>query len=61
MEMFETILIIMLLSIWFVFSLVCLVSAIQNFINDRKREQRETDKDKRDLEYHEARMKEYTK
>lgn len=34
---------------------------IQNFINNRKREQREADKDKRDLEYHEARMKEYRK
>ena len=55
------ILIIILLSIWLVFSVVFLITAIQNFINDRKREQREADKDKRDLEYHEARMKEYRK
>ena len=59
MEMIETILIIILLSIWLVFSVVFLITAIQNFINDRKREQREAGKDKRDLEYHEARMKEY--
>ena len=61
MEMIEAILIIILLSIWLVFSVVFLITAIQNFINDRKREQRETEKDKRDLEYHEARMKEYRK
>lgn len=57
----EAILIIILLSIWLAFSVVFLITAIQNFINDRKREQREADKDKRDLEYHEARMKEYSK
>lgn len=61
MEMIEAILIIILLSIWLVFSVVFIITAIQNFINDRKREQRESDKDKRDLEYHEARMKEYRK
>ena len=61
MEMIEAILVIILLSIWLVFSVVFLITAIQNFINDRKREQREVDKDKRDLEYHEARMKEYRK
>lgn len=61
MEMIEAILIIILLSIWLVFSVVFLITAIQNFINDRKREQREADKDKRDLEYHVARMKEYRK
>ena len=61
MEMIEAILIIILLSIWLVFSVVFLITAIQNFINDRKREQREVEKDKRDLEYHEARMKELRK
>ncbi len=61
MEMIEAILIIILLSIWLVFSVVFLITAIQNFINDRKREQREAEKGKRDLEYHEARMKEYSK
>lgn len=61
MEMFQAILIIILLSVWLVFSVVFLINAIQNFIYDRKREQRESDKEKRDLEYHEARMKEYRK
>lgn len=61
MEMFQAILIIILLSVWLVFSVVFLINAIQNFIYDRKREQREADKEKRDLEYHEARMKEYRK
>lgn len=61
MEMIEAILIIILLSIWLVFSVVFLITAIQNFINDRKREQREVEKDKRDIEYHEARMKDISK
>lgn len=61
MEMLQSILVIILLAIWFVFSIVFLITAIQNLINDRKREQRELEKDKRDLEYHEARMKELSK
>ena len=61
MEMIEAILIIILLSIWLVFSVVFLITAIQNFINDRKREQREVEKDKRDIEYHETRMNDISK
>lgn len=61
MEMLQSILVIILLAIWFVFSIVFLITAVQNLINDRKREQREIEKDKRDLEYHEARMKELSK
>ena len=61
MEMFQSILGIILLAIWLVFSVVFLINAVQKLINDRKREQREVDKDKRDLEYHEARMKELSK
>lgn len=61
MEMLQSILVIILLAIWFVFSIVFLITAVQNLINDRKREQREVDKDKRDLEYHEARMKELSR
>ena len=57
MEIIEAILIIILLTIWLVFSVVFLSTAIQNFINDRKRE---ADKDKRDLEYHKAHMKKYS-
>lgn len=61
MEMLQSILVIILLAIWFVFSIVFLITAVQNLINDRKREQREVEKDKRDHEYHEARMKELSK
>ena len=61
MEMLQSILVIILLAIWFVFSIVFLITVVQNFINDRKREQREVEKDKRDLEYHEARMKEFSR
>ena len=56
MEMIEAILIIILLSIWLVFSVVFLITAIQNFINDRKQEKRETARAERDKEYHEKRM-----
>ena len=61
MEMLQSVLVIILLAIWFVFSIVFLITAVQNLINDRKREQREVEKDKRDLEYHEARMIELSK
>ena len=61
MEMIEAILIIILLSIWLAFSVVFLMTAVQSFFYDRKRERRELEKDKRDLEYHEARMKKYRK
>lgn len=61
MEMLQTILVIILLIIWLIFGVVFLITAVQNLINDRKREQREVEKDKRDLEYHEALMKELSK
>ncbi len=61
MEMLQTILVIILLAIWLIFSVVLLITAVQNLINDRKREQCEVEKDKRDLEYHEARMKELSR
>lgn len=61
MEILQAILVVILLAIWFVFSIVFLITAVQNLINDRKCEQREIEKDKRDLEYHEARMKELSK
>lgn len=34
---------------------------VQEFINNRKREKREEESAKRDVEYHEQRMKEYLK
>lgn len=51
------ILVIILAIIWLCFSVVFLISAIQNLIYDRRREAREKEAQKRDLEYHEARMK----
>ena len=57
MEMLQTILVVVLLTIWLLFSVVFLITAIQNLINDHKREESA----KRDLEYHEARMKVYEK
>ena len=49
MEMLQTILVIIILAIWLVFSVVFLITVVQNLINDRKREHREVEKDKRDL------------
>jgi hypothetical protein len=43
-----------LLGVWSCVSITFLISMIQNIVSERKRE-------KRDLEYHEARMKEYNK
>ena len=61
MEMLQTILVVVLLAIWLLFSVVFLITAIQNLINDHKREIREQESAKRDLEYHEVRMKVYEK
>ena len=61
MEMLQTILVIVLLAIWLLFSVVFLITAIQNLINDHKREIREQESAKRDLEYHKVRMKVYEK
>ena len=38
MEMLQTILVVVLLAIWLLFSVVFLITAIQNLINDHKRE-----------------------
>ena len=61
MEMLQTILVVVLLAIWLLFSVVFLITAIQNLINDHKREIREQESAKRDLEYHKVRMKVYEK
>lgn len=61
MEMLQTILVVVLLAIWLLFSVVFLITAIQNLINDHEREIREQESAKRDLEYHEVRMKIYEK
>ncbi len=43
--------------IWLCFSVVFLITAVQSFIYDRKREKREREQAARDAEYHENRMK----
>ncbi len=61
MTMFQTILIAILLAIWFCISLVFLITAIQSAIYDRKREKREKAQAARELEYHEKRMNDFKK
>ena len=53
----QTILITALIATWLVFSIVFLISSIQSFFNDRKREKREEESAARDIKYHEERMK----
>ncbi len=57
MTTIQTILLLALLVIWLCFSVVFLISSIQSFIYDRKREKREREQATRDAEYHENRMK----
>lgn len=45
----QTILITALIATWLVFSIVFLISSIQSFFNDRKREKREEESAARDL------------
>lgn len=61
MTIFQTILIAILLAIWFCISLVFLITAIQSAIYDRKREKREKAQAARELEYHEKRMNDFKK
>lgn len=57
MTTIQTILLLALLAIWLCVSAVILISSIQSFIYDRKREKRERKQAARDAEYHENRMK----
>lgn len=59
METAQAILVIVLLSVWSCISISFLITSIQNMIYDRRREKREVEKDKRDLEYHEKRMNDF--
>ena len=59
METLQAILIIILLAVWSCISISFLITSIQNLLYDRRREMREVEKDKRDLEYHEKRMNDY--
>lgn len=53
----QTILLFTVLGIWLCISSVILISSIQSFLYDRKREKREREQALRDAEYHENRMK----
>ena len=57
MTTIQTILLLALLAIWLCVSAVILISSIQSFIYDRKREKREREQATRDAENHENRMK----
>ena len=57
MTTIQTILLLALLAIWLCVSAVILISSIQSFIYDRKREKRDREQAIRDAEYHENRMK----
>lgn len=57
MTTIQTILLFALLVIWLCISAVILISSIQSFLYDRKREKREREQAVRDVEYHENRMK----
>ena len=56
MTTFQTILVCVLLTIWLCFSVLTLITTIQSFIYDRKREKRELDQAERDKAYHAKRM-----
>ncbi len=57
MEMISGIVLYLIALCWLFISIGILVSSIQSIVNEHKREKREQEKDKRDLEYHEKRMK----
>ena len=56
MTTLQAILLSILFIIWLCFSILTLISAIQSFIYDRKREKRELAQAERDKEYHTKRM-----
>ncbi len=56
MTTFQTILLTALLFVWLYISISFLVTAVQSFIYDRKREKRELAQAERDKEYHAKRM-----
>lgn len=54
-----TILVNILLSIFCLVSLMTLVSMILSFADDRRREKRNAESEKRDIEYHRKRMNDF--
>ena len=57
MTIIELIFVIALVVLWGCFGISMLISTIQNFIYDKRREKRELERDAREREYHEERMK----
>lgn len=57
MTTIQMILLLALLVIWLCISAVILISSIQSFLYDRRREKREREQAARDAAYHENRMK----
>lgn len=57
MTIIELIFVIALVVIWGCFGVSMLISTIQNFIYDKRREKRKLERDAREREYHEERMK----
>jgi len=48
-----------LLGIWSCVSIGFLISIVQNIVESRRQAKRDRDREARDIEYHEARMKEF--
>lgn len=59
MKSLEIVLIVLGIITWVFFGGSLLISSIQSLIYDRNREKREIQREKRDLEYHNIRMKEF--
>lgn len=59
METAQAILVIVLFAVWSCISISFLITSIQSLLYDRRREKREVEKDKRDLEYHEKRINDF--
>ena len=59
-EMIITILCIGLLSIYALLGVTFLIHSIADIFDNRRRAKREEEREKRDLEYHEMRMKEFS-
>lgn len=56
---FQAIILTALLVAWLCISIGFFVSMIQSIITDHRREKRDQEREARDLEYHQKRMKDY--
>lgn len=57
MTTFEIMFAVAMIIIWGCFGISMLISSIQGIVYDKRREKRELERDGRDKEYHEERMK----